>query len=91
MIWESFVIFRKSGQVMIRMLCVVPVHIKQDSMVHNLAAKLVKLDGETEEYYVYGDTLMYNGVRLKQAFAGTGYNNEVRYFQDFDSRIYFMC
>lgn len=33
---------------------------------------------------------MYHGVKLKQAFGGTGYNNEVRYFQDFAARMYFM-
>ena len=67
-----------------------PVHIKQDSLTHNLISKFVKMDGEKEDCYVYGDTLMYSGIRLKQAFAGTGYNEEVRYFQDFCSRIYFM-
>ncbi|NLZ80862.1 MAG: alpha-galactosidase [Clostridiales bacterium] len=67
-----------------------PFHIKQDSLIHNVVAKFVKVDGETEDYYVYGDTLMYNGVKLKQSFGGTGYNDEVRYFQDFGSRVYFM-
>lgn len=67
-----------------------PIHIKQDSITHNLVSKFVKMDGEREDCFVYGDVLMYNGVRLKQAFAGTGYNEEVRYFQDFGSRIYFM-
>lgn len=69
---------------------VAPIHIKQDSLVHNLVAKFVKMDGETEDYYAYGDTLMYSGVKLKQSFGSTGYNDEVRYFQDFGSRIYFM-
>lgn len=69
---------------------VAPIHIKQDSLLHNVVAQFVKMDGETEDLYAYGDTLMYGGVRLKQAFGGTGYNNEVRYFQDFGSRIYFM-
>lgn len=67
-----------------------PVHIKQDSLVHNLAAKFVKMDGETEDTYAYGDVLMYHGVKLHQAFAGTGYDDKVRYYQDFGSRIYFM-
>lgn len=67
-----------------------PVHIRQDSLVHHLAAKFVKMDGETEDCYAYGDTLMYGGVRLKQAFGGTGYNEQVRYFQDFGSRMFFM-
>lgn len=67
-----------------------PVHIKQDSLTHNLVAKFVKMDGETEDCLVYGDELMYHGVKLKQAFAGTGYNEEVRFYQDFGSRMYFM-
>ena len=69
---------------------VAPVHIKQDSLAHNLVAKFVKMDGETEDCYAYGDALMYSGVKLKQAFGGTGYNDEVRYYQDFGSRMYFM-
>jgi alpha-galactosidase len=67
-----------------------PVHIKQDSLAHNLIAKFVKMDGETEDCMAYGDTLMYSGVKLKQSFGGTGYNDQVRYFQDFGSRMYFM-
>lgn len=48
------------------------------------------MDGETEDLFACGDELMYAGVHLKQAFAGTGYDNEVRYYQDFESRLYFM-
>lgn len=69
---------------------IAPIHIKQDSLTHNIVAKFVKMDGETEDCRVYGDALMYNGVKLKQAFASTGYNEEVRHFQDFGSRLYFM-
>lgn len=69
---------------------VAPIHIKQDSLLHNVVAKFVKMDGETEDLYAYGDTLMYAGVHLKQGFAGTGYNDKVRHYQDFGSRIYFM-
>lgn len=67
-----------------------PVHIKQDSIAHDLVARFVKMDGEREDMHVYGDMLMYNGVRLKQSFGGTGYNDQVRYYQDFGARIYFM-
>ena len=67
-----------------------PIHIKQDSLVHNVVAKFVKMNGETEDCYAYGDALMYGGVKLKQSFGGTGYNDEVRYFPDFASRVYFM-
>ena len=67
-----------------------PIHIKQDSLLHRTVARFVKMDGETEDIYAYGDALMYGGVRLKQAFGGTGYSDEVRHFPDFASRIYFM-
>ena len=67
-----------------------PIHIKQDSLLHRTVARFVKMDGETEDLYAYGDALMYGGVRLKQAFGGTGYSDEVRHFPDFASRIYFM-
>jgi alpha-galactosidase len=67
-----------------------PVHIKQDSLVHNVVAKFVKMDLEREACSAYGDVMMYNGVNLKQAFGGTGYSDQVRHFQDFSSRIYFM-
>ena len=70
---------------------VAPIHIKQDSLMHRAVAKFVKMDGEHEDYHVYGDALMYGGVRLKQAFAATGYSEDVRHFPDFASRIYFMC
>lgn len=66
-----------------------PIHVKQDSLVHNLIAKFVKMPGETEEYTASGSVLM-AGVKLHQAFGGTGYNDETRYFQDYASRIYFM-
>lgn len=67
-----------------------PIHIKQDSLMHRAVARFVKMDGEEENCYAYGDTLMYGGVRLKQSFGGTGYSGDVRHFPDFASRIYFM-
>lgn len=69
---------------------VVPVHIKQDSLVHNVAAKFVKMDSAKEQHKMYGDTLMYAGMKCKQGFSGTGYNEEVRYYQDFGTQLYFM-
>lgn len=67
-----------------------PIHIKPDSIMLDIVAKFVKMDGETEDFTCSGAALMNGGAHLKQAFGATGYNNEVRYFQDFGSRIYFM-
>lgn len=67
-----------------------PIHIKQHTLLEEVASRVVKLDDATEDCMVYGDTLMYSGVRLKQAFSSTGFNNETRFFQDFSSRLFFM-
>lgn len=69
---------------------IAPVHIRQGSLLHQTAAKFVKLPGETEDYQVYGDALMYGGVHLQPSFGGTGYREGIRHFPDFASRLYFM-
>ena len=66
-----------------------PIHIKYDSLVHNIVDKFVKMPGEVEDYTAYGSTLM-KGVKLKAAFAGTGFDENTRFFRDFSSRMYFM-
>ena len=66
-----------------------PIHIKQDSLVHNIVDKFVKMPGEIEDYTTFGDVLM-RGVKLKGAFAGTGYDENTRLFRDFASRMYFI-
>lgn len=67
-----------------------PIHIAQGSLLQSAVSHIIKMDGETEDVAAYGDLLMYAGVKLKQGFAGTGYSEEVRLWQDFASRIYFM-
>lgn len=69
---------------------VAPIHIKQESLMHNVASRFIKMDSAGEKHQMYGDTLMNAGVKLKQGFGATGYNEEVRYFQDFSSELYFM-
>ena len=67
-----------------------PIHIKQDSIVHNVVAKFVKMPGENEDYVARGDVLNANGVKLCQSYVGTGYSDNVRYFPDFGARLYFI-
>lgn len=66
-----------------------PIHIKQDSITHQVLAKFVTMPGETEHYQASGSVLM-AGVKLSQGFTATGYNENTRYFPDFASRLYFM-
>ena len=68
---------------------IAPVHVKYDSLLHKTIDKFVKMPGEVEDYTTYGDILM-SGVKLNSAFGGTGYDEHTRYFQDFESRMYFM-
>jgi alpha-galactosidase len=67
-----------------------PVHIKQDSMLHNIVSKFYSLNGEVEDYVIPGDVINEAGIWLKQGFQGTGYDQDIRVFNDFSSRLYFM-
>ena len=66
-----------------------PFHVKQDSPLHRLIGLMIQQPGETEDHTASGALLM-AGVKLKPAFAGTGYNDQVRFWGDFSSRLYFM-
>lgn len=65
-----------------------PIHIKQDSLAHNVIALIKKMPGEVEDCTAFGDVFNHAGIKLKPNFGGTGYNDEVRLFQDYSSRIY---
>ena len=69
---------------------IAPFHIRQDSLIHDVVARVVKMPGETEAAAVSGALLMHAGVKLAPAFAATGYDERVRFFPDFFSRLYFM-
>ena len=69
---------------------IAPFHIKQDSLIHDVVARVVKMPGEKEDARVTGALLMHAGVALAPAFAATGYDARVRFFPDFFSRLYFM-
>lgn len=69
---------------------VAPVHIKKDSFVHNTISRFYQMKGEVEDYIVTGQTLNNAGIKLTQAFGGTGYNDDTRLFKDYASRMYFI-
>ena len=67
-----------------------PIHIKKDSLLHNIVAKFYKINGDKEEYIVSGDVLNNAGVSLAQSFAGTGIGDNTRVYKDYESRMYFV-
>jgi alpha-galactosidase len=69
---------------------VAPIHVKQDSLQHRTIASFYKMNSETEEHNMYGDAMMYAGIHLRSAFASGGYNENMRYYPDYGSRIYTM-
>ncbi len=66
-----------------------PFHVKQGSLLHRIIDHYLRQPGETEDYTAAGALLM-AGIKLSPAFAGTGYNEKVRFWTDFSSRLYFM-
>ena len=58
--------------------------------MHNTVAHFVKMPGEKEEHTVTGALLNHAGIALAQGFAGTGYGENTRLYQDFDARMYFV-
>ena len=67
-----------------------PIHVKQDSMVHDVISKFVKLDGEIEDVTVSGSLLNHAGIVLNDGYAGTGFNSNTAIYQDYDARIFFI-
>lgn len=67
-----------------------PIHVKQNSLLHNTISKFVKMDSEVEDYKASGRSLNKCGVRLHKNYAGVGYDNEVRFCQDFGSRLFII-
>ena len=64
-----------------------PIRIKKDSIAHYIIAMVKKMPGEVEDSTAYGDVFNHAGVKLKQGFGGTGYD-DIRLFQDYASRLY---
>lgn len=69
---------------------VAPVHIRQNSALHDIASRLVRLSAANESYSQYGDALMYGGISLNEAFSGTGMNDDTRHFPDYASIMFII-
>ena len=67
-----------------------PVHIVSGGHAHHIIDRFYHMPGEKESHKMYGDAIMNAGVHLKSAFAAVGYDDNVRHFQDYASRLYKM-
>ena len=67
-----------------------PVHIKQDSLLQNIAEKVIAPKSEQENLTASGDLLMTCGAYVKQSFSGTGWDNDTRVMGDSGSRLYIL-
>ncbi len=66
-----------------------PFHVRPGSILHRTIDRFFRQPGETENYTASGSLLM-SGIKLKSGFAGTGYSDQVRFWADYSSRLYFM-
>lgn len=69
---------------------IAPIHIRKDSLLHKTVAHFVKMDSETLRVTAPGAMLNNAGIRLAQAFGGSGYDDRTRLNRDFESRLYFF-
>lgn len=67
---------------------VLPVEIRGDGVIHTVLSAHYMFAMCDEFYRAGGDLLNHYGIKLKHEFSGTGYNEEVRLFGDFYSRMF---
>ena len=67
---------------------VTPVHIKPDSLVHNVVSRRVKMNGEKDEYLTTGEILNNCGFKTTKNYSSVGFGDDVRFYQDYSSRLY---
>ena len=66
-----------------------PVHVKQDGVLHNVLSRFVDMSSEDEEHTMSGSAINNAGIHIRSAFASAGYDDTLRFYPDFASRIYF--
>ncbi|PKL09987.1 MAG: alpha-galactosidase, partial [Spirochaetae bacterium HGW-Spirochaetae-7] len=67
---------------------VLPVKIRGDGILHTVLSSRYMFAMAAEEYRANGDLLSGYGIKLIPQFSGTGYNDSVRIFSDYGSRLY---
>jgi len=69
---------------------VLPVKIRGDGVLHSVLSAHYMFRMATEAYTANGDLLSEYGIKLIPQFSGTGYNDSVRIFSDYGSRLYLV-
>ena len=69
---------------------VLPFKVNDKGLLMHMVSDLYALPSEEEHYFAWGDSLMQAGLRRKQAFTGTGYNQDVRMMPDYAARLYHL-
>ncbi len=69
---------------------VLPVRVNPDGALLKAAGKMYRLTTEEEKYTAYGSLLCKAGIQHLQDFSGAGYHEDMRFMQDFASRLYYI-
>ncbi len=69
---------------------VLPVRVNPDGLLLKAASKAYRLTTEEEKYTAYGSLLCKAGIQHLQDFSGAGYHEDMRFMQDFASRLYYI-
>ena len=67
---------------------ILPVHVNPNGKLAKFIFKHVHMKADTDNYTVYGSVLNNKGVLLNPQWKASGFNNEVRIYGDFGSRMY---
>lgn len=69
---------------------ILPMHVNPEGALVSLANKVYRLPTEKEEYTAYGSLLCQAGVQFVQDFTGSGYSEQMRFMEDYASRLYLL-
>ena len=67
-----------------------PIHIRNNSFLHRLISKIIKMKEKGENSIVKGDVLLSKGYEVNPSFNGTGWSDSTKLIRDGESRIYFF-
>jgi alpha-galactosidase len=69
---------------------VLPVKVNSQGLLMHVVSDHYMLPTEQEQFRAWGDCLMEAGLRRKQSFTGTGYNQDIRMMPDYAARLYYL-